>query len=80
MSVSFNIDILPLFTTMDVAHMRQVGLSLDDYSAMSEPGIASAVYKAVSSGSMPPSDSGEQRWSEDAVQLFKAWMDGGYQR
>ena len=47
---------------------------------MSEPGIASAVYKAVSSGSMPPSDSGEERWSEDAVQLFKAWMDGGYQR
>jgi hypothetical protein len=27
---------------------------------------------------MPPSASGEQPWSEDKVQLFKQWMDGGY--
>ena len=80
MSVSFQTDILPLFTSMDVEHMGRVGLSLDDYSRMSQPAIASAVYKAVSNGIMPPSDSGEQPWSGDKVQLFKAWMDGGYQR
>jgi hypothetical protein len=27
---------------------------------------------------MPPSTSGEQPWSEDKVQLFKRWIDGGY--
>jgi hypothetical protein len=47
---------------------------------MSQPAIASTVYEQVSSGGMPPSGSGEQPWSEDKVQLFKAWMDGGYQR
>jgi hypothetical protein len=64
---------------MDIDHMGRVGLSLDDYSAMSQPAIATAVYEQVSSGGMPPSDSGEEPWSQDQVQLFKAWMDGGYQ-
>jgi hypothetical protein len=80
MTVSFDADILPLFTSMDVDHMGHVGLALDDYSAMSQPAIAANVYEQVSTGGMPPSDSGEQPWSEDKVQLFKAWMDGGYQR
>jgi hypothetical protein len=79
MAVSFKTDIVPLFTSMDIEHMGRVGLSLDDYSSMSEPAIASKVYTAVSTGAMPPSDSGEQPWSQDQVQLFKAWMDGGYQ-
>jgi hypothetical protein len=79
-TVSFKTDILPLFTSMDIEHMGRVGLSLDDYSSMSQPSIASAVYETVSNGSMPPSGSGEQPWSQGKVQLFKAWMDGGYQR
>jgi hypothetical protein len=80
MTVGFKTDIVPLFTSMDIDHMGRVGLALDDYSSMSQPAIARAVYEQVSSGSMPPSDSGEQPWSQDKVQLFKAWMDGGYQR
>jgi hypothetical protein len=79
MTVSFKTDILPLFTSMDIEHMTGMGVSLDDYSYMSEPANASGVYKQVSTGSMPPSASGEQPWSQDEVQLFKAWMDGGYQ-
>jgi len=47
---------------------------------MSQPANASRVYTQVSSGSMPPSVSGERPWSQDKVQLFKAWMDGGYQQ
>jgi hypothetical protein len=80
MTVGFQTDILPLFTTMDIEHMARVGLALDDYSSMSQPAIASAVYEQVSGGGMPPSDSGEERWPQDKVQLFKAWMDGGYER
>ena len=80
MTVSFTTDILPLFTSMDIDHMGRVGLSLDDYTTMSQPAIAGSVYASVSNGSMPPNGSGEQPWSADKIQLFKAWMDGGYRR
>jgi hypothetical protein len=45
---------------------------------MSQPDNASGVYEMVSTGAMPPSDSREQPWSQDQVQLSKAWTDGGY--
>lgn len=80
MTVSFTTDILPLFTGTDIEHMGSLGLSLDDYSSMSEPTIANAVYRRLADGTMPPPDSGEQAWSSERVQLFQAWMDGGYQR
>jgi hypothetical protein len=79
MTVSFKTDILPMFTSMDIEHMGHGGVSLDDHAYMSQPANASRVYDTVSAGTMPPRDSGEPRWSEDQVQRFKAWMDGGYQ-
>jgi hypothetical protein len=79
MTVSFNADILPLFTSIDIEHMSHMGVSLDEHAYMSQPANARSVYDAVSSGTMPPGDSGEPPWSADQVQLFKAWMDGGYQ-
>ena len=45
---------------------------------MSQPDNAAGVYQQVSNGTMPPRASGEQPWSEDKVQRFKEWMDGGY--
>jgi hypothetical protein len=45
---------------------------------MSQPDNASGVYEMVSTVAMPPGDSGEQPWSQDQVQLFKASMDDGY--
>lgn len=79
MTVSFKTDILPLFTSMDIDHMSKAGVSLDDFAYMSQPANAKRVHDAVSTGTMPPDDSGEPSWSTDQVQLFKAWMDGGYQ-
>ncbi len=79
MTTSFANDILPLFTTMDIDHMRPSGVSLDDYGYMSQPAHADRVYETVSSGAMPPPSSGEPPWSPDQVALLKAWMDGGYQ-
>lgn len=78
MTVSFETDILPLFTSVDVEHMRALGALLDDYSFMSQPDNAAKAYERLANGSMPPSDSGEPRWSEEKVQQFKEWMDGGY--
>jgi hypothetical protein len=79
MTVSFDTDIVPLFTNMDIEHMSAMSVLLDDYDYMSEPDNASSVYEAVSDGTMPPSRSGEERWSEEKVGLFKQWMDDGYQ-
>jgi hypothetical protein len=79
-TVSFNTHILPLFTSIDIEHMSHAGVALDDYAYMSQPANAGEVYEQVATGAMPPSDSGEQAWSQDQVQLFKEWMDGGYQR
>ena len=73
MTVSFKTGIVPMFTSMDIEHMSALGALLDDYSFMSQPGNASLVYQVVSSGKMPPSTSGEDPWSRDKVQLFKAW-------
>jgi hypothetical protein len=79
MTVSFKSDIEPLFTTMDIEHMTNLGVRLDDYAYMSQPDNASRVHEAVAGGWMPPGNSGEQPWSQDKVQTFKAWMDGGCQ-
>jgi hypothetical protein len=79
MTVSFKTDNVPLFTSMDIEHMSYAGVSLDDYAYMSQPAYASGAYEKVSTGATPPGDSSGQPWSQDQVQLFKAWMDGGYQ-
>lgn len=77
---SFANDIVPLFTQTDVDHMKDQGVSLDDYAYMSNPSNAQSVYQQVSSGSMPPKwGGGEGPWPAANVALFKAWMDGGYQ-
>ena len=78
-AVSFNADILPMFTEMDINHMKRFSVLLDDYSYMSDPTKAQAVYEAVSAGSMPPSRSGEPPWSPSQVALLQQWMEGGYQ-
>jgi hypothetical protein len=78
MATSFKTDIVPLFTSVDIEHMSRLEVPLDDYAYMSQPDNAAGVYQQVSNGTMPPSASGEQPWSEDKVQLFKQWMDGGY--
>jgi hypothetical protein len=82
MAVSFATDIAPLFTSDDVEHMSGQGVSLDEYSYMSQPDNAQAVYDQVSSGSMPIDDNGNpvRTWSSEKVSLFQAWMKGGYQQ
>ena len=79
MAVSFAQDIRPLFTDMDVAHMRRFLVKLDDFDYMRKPRHAQRVLKNVSSGRMPPRKSGEDAWSPETVQLFRDWMADGYQ-
>ena len=78
MAVSYAQDIRPLFTDMDVAHMQGLGVLLDDFDYMRDPGHAQKVLDAVSTGSMPPSSSGEPSWSQERVQSLRDWISAGY--
>ena len=79
MAVSFAQDIRPLFTDMDIAHMKDLGVALDDLGYMRDPAHARQVLDQVSTGVMPPRRSGEQPWSPESVQLFRDWIAAGYQ-
>ena len=46
---------------------------------MRDPAHAQQILNRVSNGSMPPKRSGEPPWSPEDVQLFRDWIDGGYQ-
>ena len=81
--VSFEADILPLFTQKDIEHMEPLRVHLGDYVYMSDPkgdhANAHHVYECVSIGEMPPANSGEEPWGPEQVELFSRWMKGGYQ-
>jgi hypothetical protein len=79
MAVSFAQDIRPLFTDMDIAHMKGAGVLLDDFEYLRDPAHAQKVLDAVSTGAMPPQGSGEPSWPPESVQLFRDWIAGGYQ-
>jgi hypothetical protein len=82
-TVSFEADILPLFTQKDIEHMDPLRVRLNDYAYMSDPrsdhANAHQVYEVVSIGEMPPRNSGEEPWRPEQVELFSRWMAGGYQ-
>ena len=79
MAVSFATNIKPMFTDMDIAHMKNFGVLLDDFGFMRDPANAQKVLNQVSSGAMPPSNSGETPWSPDQIELFRNWITDGYQ-
>lgn len=74
-SLSFEKDIRPMFTDMDVEHMKPFGIDLssrDDVEASGD-----SIFETVSSGTMPPRNSGEPRWTPEMCERFKAWREQG---
>lgn len=71
--LSFAKDIRPMFTDLDVAHMKP-GLDLSDRDSVMKS--ADAIYKTVSEGTMPPPKTGE-RWTPDMCAKFKEWQKQG---
>ena len=72
MAVSFKNDVLPLFTSDDISHMKQQSpaIYLDDYTWMSVPDNAKTVYNAVAppNGFMPIDDNGNYvPWPQSSV-------------
>jgi hypothetical protein len=74
-TLSFAKDIRPLFTDLDVAHMKAAGLDLSDREEVASK--ADAILETVSSGTMPPPSSGESQWTSAMCETFKQWRDAG---
>jgi hypothetical protein len=65
------------FTPLDIDHMNRVHppIDLSDYASVKI--WAHVIYNRVSSGSMPPPNSGEQRWPQQWVDDFGCWIQQG---
>jgi hypothetical protein len=72
MAISFAKDIKPLFTPTDQGHMEFM-LDLWSYDDVKEN--ADGILDSVSNGRMPPDDP----WPADKVDIFKQWIQGGFQ-
>ena len=77
---SFAKDILPLFDpATDIPHMAKFGVMLADHAYMSDHDNAQDVLDHLTGAQppiMPPPPA--KPWSAARIDLFKAWMDGGY--
>jgi hypothetical protein len=76
--VTWTADIQGLFTTVDVDHMKTVtqgALDLSDYQSVKI--WAAKIYQLVSTGSMPPPQSGENAWTQAMVNTFGCWIQQG---
>jgi hypothetical protein len=71
--LSFAKDIRPMFTDVDVDHMKR-WMDLSDRDSVVLH--ADAIYDSVSKGHMPPPGTGE-RWTPEMCATFKAWKDQG---
>jgi hypothetical protein len=82
--VSFAADIKPLFRSIDIDHMAPMGVLLDDYEYMSNPDAnhanAQAVYDFLVGTKKPRMPIGGPFWSKENLDLYKKWMDQGYNR
>ena len=74
--LSFATDIRPLFTDVDVEHMKQFGLDLS--SPESVASLAENILSVVRSGAMPPR-SENRTWTKDMCDTFEAWVKQGCQ-
>jgi hypothetical protein len=70
-TTSFAKDIRPMFTDIDVAHMKAAGIDLSSYADVQS--YAEAIYRTVSNGTMPPPGTGEQ-WTPEMCARFKQWQ------
>lgn len=76
-TIGFENDIKPLFTDIDQDHMSFM-FDLASYDEVKSN--ADDIYDAVSNQRMPPPPpGGDGPWSQDKIDKFKAWMDGGFQ-
>jgi hypothetical protein len=78
--ISFQADILPLFTERDIHAMRKA-FNLGSYDDVKAH--AAAIYNRIRGigGAVmpPPPPSGEGPWPQSRIEIFAKWMADGYQ-
>jgi hypothetical protein len=77
---SFEADIRPLFTELDIRAMSKV-FNLADYGDVRAH--AAAIYdriRGIGGAVMPPPPRGNGPWPEDRIELFAKWMADGSPR
>ncbi len=72
---SYKTDIRPKFTKEDVDHMNDLGMDLNDYSAVKSNADLILTRLTDSDNPMPPPPRGP--WSPEWIQCFKQWIDSG---
>ena len=79
--ISFSSDIKPLFSAIDISHMKRFGVELDSYAYMSNPENANKVLATLSphDGEPPTMPPGGPYWTGDQLALFTQWQSEGYQ-
>jgi hypothetical protein len=79
--VSFARDVKPLFREIDIQHMKPSRRFLDDYTYMSDPKNdhenARLVYESLI-GTPPKMPPGGPYWTQQQLELYVSWMQGGY--
>ena len=85
--VTYYGDILPLFRPMDIQCMRKVmvppdpnphSVLLANYQWLSTPANAQLVLDHLTGDAIPQMPFGGPYWSRNNIDLFKAWMQGGF--
>jgi hypothetical protein len=72
---SFATDIRPLFTDLDVDHMKPLGVDLSSHDDVAKN--ADGILAVVTDGTMPPPGTGE-RWTTEMCDTFQRWVEGGH--
>jgi hypothetical protein len=73
-ALSFATDIRPMFTDVDVDHMRTYGLDLSLHDSVAKG--SAQILSVVRSGAMPPAAE-NRAWTKDMCDTFDAWMRQG---
>jgi hypothetical protein len=73
--LSFVVDIRPMFTEIDVEHMKAYGMDLSSRDDVEKH--AANILSAVSSGIMPP-PAENRRWTKEMCAIFERWGQEGY--
>jgi|SRR5580658_4184184 hypothetical protein len=81
-ATSFHSDIVPLFRPMDIQCMRGRGVFLADYAFMSAKdngtfSNAVMVLAYLKGDSTPRMPFGGPYWSDESLNLFQSWINGG---
>jgi hypothetical protein len=76
-TTSFERDIRPLFTPVDINHMRPMEVLLDDYGYMSQRENAETVRDFITGKEQPQMPPSGPYWPKERIELLSRWIAEG---